>query len=75
MLNSLETVSEEIVEEESVEPAIRKIRKFFKIGGSILLVGGLTTLIIGLTSGIALVPIIIGGYFTACGALNIVVKV
>ena len=53
----------------------RHIKKMFKVGGSICLVGGITTLIIGLTSGIAIIPIIIGGYFTGCGALNIMVKV
>ena len=74
MINRFDSITEEITEE-PVDPAIRKVRKLFRIGGSILLISGIATLIIGLTSGIALIPIIIGGYLTASGALNLVLKI
>ena len=74
MINHLDTITEEIIEEEN-EQDTRKIRRFFKIGGCIFLVSGITTLIIGLTSGIALIPIIIGGYLTINGIGNLVIKI
>jgi len=77
MLNTVEDIDTEDEDDTHTESLIetRRMRKFFRIGGKILLILGIVTVIIGLTGGIALVPIILGGYLITCGVVNLVVKV
>ena len=75
MLNDVEEIKDDEPVFSLTGRTPKNIKKLFKRCGGVLVVSGITVLIIGLTGGMATIPIVIGGYLTVCGTFNIIVKV
>ena len=76
MQGDIEEIGDDATDDSvSLKKQTRNIRRFFRIGGAILIATGIVVTIIAITGGLGTIPIIAGGYLIGCGGLNLVIKI